>query len=57
VKLNDSIVDNAVMSNTGPSIYEGKLVLRKAGKYEIALYAYDPATNNTGVAKKTITVK
>jgi len=57
VKLNDEIVDNVVMSNTNSSIYEGKLVLKKAGKYEVVLYAYDPATNNTGVAKKSITVK
>jgi hypothetical protein len=55
--LDGEIVDNVSISNTNTSIYEGKLVLKKAGKYEIVLYAYDPATNNTGVVKKLITVK
>ncbi len=40
-----------------PSTFTGNLVLHAAGRYVIDVYAYDPSTGNTGLAKYPIRVR
>jgi hypothetical protein len=39
-----------------PSYFEGIVEVDKGGSYELTVYAYDPATGNTGLDKTTFTV-
>jgi hypothetical protein len=40
-----------------PSTFSGAISLSQAGEFEITVYAFDPATGNTGVDKTAIVVR
>jgi len=57
VKHDGRIIDSLVMNYAGPSTFQAKAEVSKKGTYEIIVYAFDPKTGNTGVDKKTVTVR
>jgi hypothetical protein len=57
VKHNGTIADIIFLTYIDqPSMFGGALEVTKGGLYEIAVYAYDPYTGNTGVDRTTVTV-
>lgn len=50
-------VDAAALSYAGEtSLFAGSLPLPAAGRYELVVYAYDPANGNTGLARTALVV-
>jgi hypothetical protein len=39
-----------------PSTFGGEIAVTEPGRYLLDLYAYDPATGNTGMARFALTV-
>jgi len=57
VKHEGKIIDTIAMNYTGPSAFQAEALVKKKGRYEIIIYAYDPQTGNTGVDKVKVTVQ
>jgi hypothetical protein len=51
IKRNGQTTGDVEMTVQSTSLFEGQLLAREAGSYEIIVYAYDAATGNTGVDK------
>ncbi|WP_339614359.1 hypothetical protein [uncultured Parvibaculum sp.] len=50
-------VDSAALSYAGEtSLFAGDMATPRPGRYELVVYAYDPANGNTGVAKTALVV-
>ena len=57
MKHDGRIIDSLVMNYAGPSTFQAQAEVSEKGEYEIIVYAFDPKTGNTGVDKKTVTVR
>jgi hypothetical protein len=57
VKKDGGEIDAVTLSYAGhPSQFSGNYVLKGIGTYEITVYAFDPATGNTGVDRTSVVV-
>ncbi len=51
VKLDGKSYTEVPLENVGTNLFEGSLDIKKAGQYEVIIYAFDERTGNTGVDK------
>jgi hypothetical protein len=58
VRSNGKEIEAVPLKYAGkPSTFSGEIPLSQGGEYEIAVYAFDPSTGNTGVDKTTFLVR